>query len=543
MLKVLFTLCIGTLSAVLLMPLHVCTPAYAEDPEPECWALVIAVSEYPSFISWRDERGGSICRHQLEYPDDGAQQLAQQLGSCWGEDHVKSLLDSDATKVDIYYGIKWLADRADSDDTVLLYFSGRGKQPDEVGQVPCREYSQRAGSGYLCPFDSRPPESDYYKIPAISLASWFDGSPSRCGGDRACWFGSPPSRCDPGASEYHGVVSPVDAGGWYDNGRSHCHYEISAVDLARWLGMLNSEKVVIILDTGFAGSFGGELSQDGWVALMACQPQEESLQCPELGRRVFTHHILQSLSNFDVTDTNHDYELSAEEIFGYAEAEMSKGSLTCEAETVSGGGKQHPVISDCYSGELNLLMKVVLDTDAHFPPDTAVLTVDGEPYSEAELPASFIWAAGSVHTFGLSSQVDTEDGTRLVFASWGDGYGSVSRTLSRGGEYTADYKTEYQLTIESPYGDPSGEGWYDSESLATISVAPTQGTMVRRVFTGWSGDLVGNEAAVSLVMDAPKAVTANWRSDYLRVYVLLAGVVVLVGTGVAAYILVRKRSS
>ncbi|MBL7167007.1 MAG: caspase family protein [Dehalococcoidales bacterium] len=540
--KIPFAVSVGTLLAILCVPFCPCTSAVAREGESESWAVIIGVSRYPSFVSFCDEGANFVCHQQLEYPANGPQALAQQLGSTWGEDHVKLLLDSEATKVDIYYAIKWLADRADSDDIALLYFSGRGREPDAIGQVPSRDYSQKAGSGYLCPFDSRPPASEYYKIPAISLACWFGGSPSGCRHDRACWFDSPPSRCDPGASGLDDVVSQVDRAGWYDNGLSHCDYEISASDLARWLGMVEAERAVIILDTCFAGSFNTELSQDGRVILMACGPDEEALQCPELEDRVFTHHLVQGLSQFDATDTNHDYELSAEEIFGYAEAEIGNGSVTCNA-AMSGECKQHPVLSDCYSGELGLLMKVVFDSGAHLPPEATVLTLDGKPYLAADLPASCFWAAGSAHEFDVVSEVDTENGTRLVFVSWDDGYESVSRTISRGGEYRVEYRTQYRLTIESTYGDPKGEGWYDSGSTATVSVTPSQGIVIRRVFAGWSGDLVGAQPAGRLTMDGPKAVTANWHTDYLRLYILAAATLALFGTTAAVYMLRRRKSS
>jgi|GEM_PF-1080589 len=541
--KIPFAVSVGTLLAILCVPFCLCTSAVAREGESESCAVIIGVSRYPSFVSFYDERANCVCQQQLEYPANGPQALAQQLVSTWGEDHVKLLLDSEATKVDIYYAIKWLADKVDSDDTVLLYFSGRGREPDAIGQVPSRDYSQKAGSGYLCPFDSRPPESEYYKIPAISLACWFGGSPSGCRHDRACWFDSSPSRCDPGASGLDDVVSPVDRAGWYHNGLSHCDYEISASDLDRWLGMVQAERAVIILDTCFAGSFSAELSQDGRVILMACGPDEEASQCPELEDRIFTHYVLQGLSQFDATDSNHDYEISAEEIFGHAEAEINSGTLTCEDGAISDEDKQHPVISDCYSGELGLLTKVVFDSDAHLPPDATVLTLDGEPHLAAELPASYVWAAGSVHEFDVVSQVDTENGTRLVFVAWDDGYESVLRAISRGGEYGVEYKTQYRLTIESTYSDPEGEGWYDSGSTATVSVTPSQGTVIRRVFAGWSGGLVGAQPAGLLMMDGPKAVTANWHTDYLRLHILVAGVTALLGAAVATYILKRKKSS
>ena len=96
------------------------------------------------------------------------------------------------------------------------------------------------------------------------------------------------------------------------------------------------------------------------------------------------------------------------------------------------------------------------------------------------------------------------EGTGLVFTSWNNGGTSASRAVSHGGEYIADYQRQYQLTIESAYGDPKGEGWYDSGSTAAISITSPEGAMIRRVFTGWSGDFTGTVPAASLIMDAPK---------------------------------------
>jgi len=137
--------------------------------------------------------------------------------------------------------------------------------------------------------------------------------------------------------------------------------------------------------------------------------------------------------------------------------------------------------------------------------------------------------------------VDTEKGTRLGFISWDDGSTSVSRAISHGGEYVANYKTQYQLTIESAHGCPKGKGWYDPGSAATISVIPAEGTIVRQVFTGWSGDLTGTTATVSLIMDAPKATKADWRTDYSRIYIFVVGIMAFVGAPVAGITYVQRR--
>jgi len=469
--KVFLIVSLGALLAVLIVPLQPFTPAYAEEPEPECWAAIIGVPAQRLALRSFIDAEGNAYPLGVKYPDDSARDLARRLSSVWGEDHVRLLLNGEATKADIYYAIKWLAEMADADDTVLFYFCGHGYLAPcgHLSYLPIPEYVPRdTVSVYLCAYD----------------------------------------------------------------------IEISDEELDKWLSRLDSESVVVILDICYAGSFSKKLSQDGRVVMMSCEPEESSWESRELKHGVFTHYILQALSSFDVADTNYDYELSAEEVFDYAKPRTVDEVIAPYANVPVVEDKQHPMLYDSrYSEELGLLMRVVFRADARFSPDTAVLTVDGRSHLSGELPASFTWAVGSVHEFAVPSEVDTAKGTRLVFTSWDDGDTSVSRTVSRGGEYTAEYQTQHLLTIESAYGDPDGAGWYDSGSTATISVSASEGTIVRRVFAGWSGDFAGPEAAALVTMDAPKAVTANWRTDYLRLYILIAGVMALVGAAVSAYIL------
>lgn len=475
--KVVSIVSLGTLLAILIMPSQVFTPAYAEEPEAQCWAVIVGVpAQRLADKAFIDARGNTYPLG-VKYPDDSARDLCQQLGSVWGEDHVKLLVNSEATKVDIYYAIKWLADMADADDTVLFYFCGHGYLPSygHLSYLPVPEYVPRdTVPVYLCSYDT----------------------------------------------------------------------EISDEELDDWLGRLDSESVVVVLDVCYAGSFRNKLSQEGRVLLMSCQPDESSWESRELKHGVFTHYVLEALSNFDAADTNRDYELSAEEVFHYAKPRTVAEVIAPYANVPVVEDKQHPMLYDSRdSEELGLLVKVAFHTDARFSADTTVLTLDGKPYLSAELPASFTWAAGLVHTFDVPSEVDVGEGTRLVFTSWDDGDKSASRTISRGGEYGASYKMQYLLAIESAYGSPEGEGWYDAGSSATILAGSSEGAIIRRVFTGWSGDFTGAETTALVTMDAPKAIVANWRNDYLRLYVLVAGIMALVGVAVGAYVLWKRHRS
>ena len=155
----------------------------------------------------------------------------------------------------------------------------------------------------------------------------------------------------------------------------------------------------------------------------------------------------------------------------------------------------------------------MVSTEPSLPIDTDILLLDDVAYSSVTL--ELIWAPGSVHSLTVLSPLDNGSGTRYVFTSWSDGDTSTSRTISHGGAYTANYKTQYKLLIESDYGEPEGQGWYDEGSTANISVTSVEEPTTKHIFTGWSGDYSGNTPTVSVIMDSPKTVRANWRTEYL----------------------------
>jgi hypothetical protein len=415
---IVFIAIILAVSSMLIPP---CTPAYAEESEPECWAVMVGVSYYKS-PKIGDAQGCA----------EDAEELFQLLSPTWGDEHIKLLLDSEASKSEVQAAVEWLVSNEDANDTVLFYFSGHG-DPD----------------GYIAPYNA------YY------ARTW-----------------------------------------------------ISSRELSRWLSPLESKRVVIILDTCHAGQYETELSDSGRVVLMSSGADELSYSSFIQGEPygVFSYYLLQALSEFSITDANRDYELSAEELFQYAEPETISETTDFYID-----GKlqdvQHPVLSDDYSGELSLLLKFIFNTEPRLPSGSEILVLDDKTYSSA--PPELTWAPGSVHDLTILSSLDTGSGMRYVFTSWNDGDTSVSRTISHGGVYTANYKTQHELTIESAYSEPEGQGWYDAGSTATISVTSIEEPTTRHIFTGWSGDYSGDTATASVIIDSPKAITANWRTDYL----------------------------
>jgi len=114
-------------------------------------------------------------------------------------------------------------------------------------------------------------------------------------------------------------------------------------------------------------------------------------------------------------------------------------------------------------------------------------------------------------------------GTQYVFTVWsGDASGSTSPsnaiTMNGPKTATANWKTQYYLTVSSVYGTIGGQAWYDSGATAYATVTPltvagSAGTQY--VFTVWSGDASGSTSpSDSIVMSAPKTATANWKTQY-----------------------------
>jgi hypothetical protein len=145
----------------------------------------------------------------------------------------------------------------------------------------------------------------------------------------------------------------------------------------------------------------------------------------------------------------------------------------------------------------------------------AIISPAGSPWGEGW------YSAGTVVTVGVQSVVLYPNETRMMFTGWNST--SISNnpatqiTVNAPVRIRAVWKTQYLVTVNSEYGTPLGGGWYDVGSSAKTSVPVdvdyTNGT--RRVFAGWTGDYLGASNAVTLVVNAPKTVNAQWETQYL----------------------------
>jgi hypothetical protein len=148
---------------------------------------------------------------------------------------------------------------------------------------------------------------------------------------------------------------------------------------------------------------------------------------------------------------------------------------------------------------------------------TAV-TINGTHLNYSNLSYSMWIDAGSIVNYSYESTV-TSTVLSKRYSLTGVTGPSSPMTVTADENVTGNYKTQYYLTVTSPYGTTSGTGWYDSGTTAYAGLDAgifDHGNGTRRVFTNWNGDATGTGYAQSdpMWMNAAKTALAVWKTQY-----------------------------
>jgi hypothetical protein len=163
------------------------------------------------------------------------------------------------------------------------------------------------------------------------------------------------------------------------------------------------------------------------------------------------------------------------------------------------------------------------------------------------------YARGTNATFSADSPLAAGPGVRYVFTGWSGNYvadapeGSI--VVDGPKNIIANYRLQYYLLLKSEYGHPRGEGWYDEGSTASISVPRSlvlpDGTKI--FFLRWSGAQTSSNNSVTLVMDRPYSITAEWEvtrptfQNVTSLYLILGAYGLVVTVAVALLFLSMRR--
>ena len=154
------------------------------------------------------------------------------------------------------------------------------------------------------------------------------------------------------------------------------------------------------------------------------------------------------------------------------------------------------------------------------------------------------------HLIEVPEEVNLASGVRAVLISWQDGANSASRSVYASSNISlrVTYKTQFFLQVN----DNSGSGWYDQgidvSVVATAKKAARYLDLLgfREVFTGWTGDINSDNLTLTLRMDDPHEVVANWELRFrpgpirLIVFAILLGVLITIVYKVASVTWKRK---
>ena len=153
-----------------------------------------------------------------------------------------------------------------------------------------------------------------------------------------------------------------------------------------------------------------------------------------------------------------------------------------------------------------------------------VVIIDSTSYSKTQLPVSFLWSIGSNHSFAFQSPLIVGASTEQYVWTSTTGLSSLqngSITVAAYGSIIGNYKTQYYLTVFSPYDSPSPlSGWFDSGANVTDSVSSpvSGGSGIQYVCTGWSGTgsvpASGSGTSVTFAISAPSTITWTWKTQY-----------------------------
>ncbi|MEM2518353.1 MAG: CARDB domain-containing protein [Candidatus Bathyarchaeia archaeon] len=175
-----------------------------------------------------------------------------------------------------------------------------------------------------------------------------------------------------------------------------------------------------------------------------------------------------------------------------------------------------------------------LNTDAY----GTVLVINGSSKSVNDLPYSCWVEEGSIITYSYETIVSSIVSGKRFKLDCITGPPSpliVTNNMS----ITGIYKTQYYLSVSSPYGLPTPtSGWFDAGTTITAFVtSPWQGPPgTRYVCVGWVGSgsvpPSGTSPTVTFIIDQPSMITWNWKTQYyLSVATSPIGIAVITGEG------------
>ena len=131
------------------------------------------------------------------------------------------------------------------------------------------------------------------------------------------------------------------------------------------------------------------------------------------------------------------------------------------------------------------------------------------------------WNEAAQATRSVATSYSVDNGTVVPVISTSNGVFPVEVLMNAPHTIGVSSTTQYFLSVLSPYGNPTGQGWYNAGSAANVTVQspfqPTSGT--RYLFQSFTGTGAapqsGNSTSVMFKVSSPSSITISWKTQYL----------------------------
>jgi hypothetical protein len=187
-------------------------------------------------------------------------------------------------------------------------------------------------------------------------------------------------------------------------------------------------------------------------------------------------------------------------------------------------------------------LKLTIMSDVN---NAQIIAVNGTLFTtDASGKAEILFYQPGAYEVQIITPYSLNPTTRVSFVQWNDGTTNNQKTIIMDSNktYSITTKTQYYLSVTSPYGNTLGSGWYDSGSEASFSVSPTTvsaGFLTYNVFKSWSGDYTGTGNAATITMNSPEEIVAQWATDSSQLYLAIGALALVII--IIAILLMRRR--
>ncbi len=265
----------------------------------------------------------------------------------------------------------------------------------------------------------------------------------------------------------------------------------------------------------------------------------------------FCSGLSSAQAAFDVSPNTYDVSISLNNIPSQYSAQIQVDGVS--QGTIGGGQIQKLTFKLNTSHTISVDQYVAGDTGVRYycAQNTLSVTSSGsftflyqtQYQFTAQTDPSGITQVGGSGWFPAGTTVQTTQAPPIVPGSAGSQYAfkgwqingapqsgnPVSITLDKPYTAVAKYTTQYQLVVNSPYGNPQGSGYYDAGTPAQFSVTTPIGFPIQQNFVQWQGDYTGTSPQGSITMDGPHTVTAVWTTSYIPLIAIILVAAAIVG--------------